>query len=193
MARFHLFEGPLLLLKPFELQRRFFNFITEWRLQRIDTTYSREGLKEGIRMGIHRLARDLREENTHELLKYTGVDLQTKLKMRLPEIPREELKQKLNFELENVRRVDIHSMVISLEGKVLDESSRFSAFVTAIGFIDPKGTGPISQFEVGRRINDLLVCNITFSRMISPMGRWRISDVNYFDPAVVSEKAPVLV
>ncbi|CAD5218714.1 unnamed protein product [Bursaphelenchus okinawaensis] len=193
MSKFHLFEGPCLLFRPFEIQRVFFNHLNEYRYKKLDPTYTREGLDAGVKEGIVRIAKDLREKNETKMVDYLGKHLRYRLKLRLPEMDKSVLQQNLNFDVDNIRKVYLHSIFMTMEGVKLTEDTRYTAFVTSIAYIDPKGTGPLSSFQVAKRVNDFLVCNITFGRTVKPMGKWRISDVNFFDPAVTEQLAHVYV
>ncbi|KAI6191341.1 hypothetical protein M3Y97_00217800 [Aphelenchoides bicaudatus] len=184
---FYLFKSPLVVSPSYEIWRSISNVLSKYYYAHFyESDFSDKAFQRGAKLGIFSCA-DAIHRNDQERLNYllTSNSLQY-IKKRIGELPPELINSKLSFKEDNIVSMFAHSNLLSTEKFLgIGERARPTFYSTMVAFIDKDSTKPISSAEARKRANELLVCNITFARVLTPLGRWQISDLNFFDGRAV--------
>ncbi|KAI6205680.1 hypothetical protein M3Y94_00819900 [Aphelenchoides besseyi] len=183
---FYLFKSPLVVHPPFELFRTLSNllFRTYYRYG-IEPEFTDESFIKGVKLGVCNCANSIRLQEYEKLTTISTTDTVKRLRRRIADLPQSALDEHLSFKMEDIDRVSIYSYLVSTDKFLgITDIHRITFYVTAVVLINRFGNQP-SSWKSKRNVEDKLICNITFGRILYPLGRWRVTDVNFFDGQVL--------
>ncbi|CAB3406692.1 unnamed protein product [Caenorhabditis bovis] len=135
-------------------------------------------------MGIQSVASSFYHKKWDQVSDIVAKDVLNLLIEARPEID-ENLENSLRFvKEENFILSFVHSSIISGKDvfKVV-KSKNIAIYFTVVSYVRLSDTVPddasIRQLT-GKYKNDVLVCNATFSRILNPLGVWKITAINFF-------------
>ncbi|KAI6173786.1 hypothetical protein M3Y98_01119900 [Aphelenchoides besseyi] len=184
---FYLFKSPLVAHPPFELFRTLSNglFRTYYRYF-IEREFTEESLIEGVKLGVCNCANSIRLQEYEKLNTISTSDTVQRLRRRIADFPQSVLDEHLSFKIEDIDRVIIYSYLMSTDKFLgITDLHRITFYVTAVVFIN-RFENELKSTKSKKKVEDKLICNITFGRILYPMGRWRVTDVNFFDGQVLN-------
>uniref|UniRef100_A0A914H8A2 Uncharacterized protein n=1 Tax=Globodera rostochiensis TaxID=31243 RepID=A0A914H8A2_GLORO len=156
-------------------------------------------------------ALNLRERQFDKFREISTEKLTDYMKQRIPELPSDQLEQRLQFNRQHLINGFIHSSGVAHKAvhKKLQEPNEervfFSTFIFYIDrtpqrkwayskqFVEEEEAMGIATFSEAPRLakllakpEDFLICNMTLGRLLHSFeeknaGRWRITDINFFD------------
>uniref|UniRef100_A0A7E4ZZ62 Mitochondrial import inner membrane translocase subunit TIM44 n=1 Tax=Panagrellus redivivus TaxID=6233 RepID=A0A7E4ZZ62_PANRE len=185
-ARFALFPTPTVVTPPFELSRSLGNLISKLTYLGFELGYTDAKFASGAESAIALAAKCIKQNDSAAMSAIMLSPCVSKLRQRLDEIPPELVQKRFDFTRDNIIYSGYHSSVISSNKAFNLDVGEMTYFSTAIAVIQPDSTKRVSlRTAISKATPDTLFCNITVCRQLSPLGLWRISDINFFDQSFV--------
>ncbi|KAI1715509.1 hypothetical protein DdX_07827 [Ditylenchus destructor] len=152
----------------------------------------------GANQAILRSASLIRERNFDEMQLYMINEAAENLRFSVSNIPNEIVDDVLEFSEDDMKKTFVHSSFFARDRQkerdptnkmaYLASSFNFTFYSTFVAFINKKKNESESSIaEMLKSPDPLLICNITIARTLKPLGRWKITRVNFFDKSYLEQ------
>ncbi|KAI1724967.1 hypothetical protein Ddc_06243 [Ditylenchus destructor] len=190
---FHLFETPAFISPTMQLRRLIMNPISQIIYRSLyEPEFNRDSFIKGANQAILRSASLIRERKFDEMPQYLINQAAENLRFSVSNIPNEIVDDVLEFSEDDIKKTFIHSAFFARDRyKERDPTNKltnmpstfnFTFYSTFVAFINKKKSESESSIaDMFKSPDPLLICNITIARTLNPIGRWKITHVNFFD------------
>ncbi|CAI5447827.1 unnamed protein product [Caenorhabditis angaria] len=178
------FEYPLVTVPSFDVTRKFGNIFAQTIYSTFfEKEFSVESLVHGANRGIHSLSHFIAEERWDQMENLVAKETVENLKFSRGNLDKR-LENALKFKEDDIVLSFLHSSIISGRDVFkLSKNRNIGIYFTVVSYVRLSENVPedakISQLT-GKYRNDVLVCNATFSRVLNPLGVWKITNANFF-------------
>ncbi|CAD6192809.1 unnamed protein product [Caenorhabditis auriculariae] len=180
----HVFEDPKVIVPSFDLSRRVGNIFSQTLYGiAFERSFTVEGLVRGANQGLKNVSTLFLERKWDKMEQIMVKDLIEELKISRERIS-PELEKALDFKEENFLISFVHSTFIAGSKMFkLSSSKNISMYATIVSYVrlspDVPEDASVSQLT-GEYKGKVLICNVTYGRVLNPMGLWKITGINYF-------------
>lgn len=177
-------ETPQVSVPSFELTRRIGNlFAQSFYTSCFEKNFTVESLVHGANKGIHSISHFLADERWDQMENLAAKDTVENLRYAKAGIS-EKLKSALRFDPDDIVLSFLHSSIISGRDVFkLSKSHNIGIYFTVVSIVRLSDKVPenasIGELN-GKYKDDVLVCNATFSRVLNPLGVWKVTSANFF-------------
>uniref|UniRef100_A0A8R1EQF6 Tim44-like domain-containing protein n=1 Tax=Caenorhabditis japonica TaxID=281687 RepID=A0A8R1EQF6_CAEJA len=182
--RAYIFDTPHVTVPTFEMSRRLGNLFSQsFYTLFYERNFSVESLVHGANKGIHSMAHFLADEKWDQMENLVAKETVDGMRVARAGISKR-LEDGLRFSPDDILISFLHSSVISGRDVLkLSNSRNIGIYFTVVSFVRLSEKVPenasIAELN-GKFKNDVLVCNATFSRVLNPLGVWKITSGNFF-------------
>ncbi|CAO4374486.1 unnamed protein product [Caenorhabditis nigoni] len=182
--RSFVFEVPQVSVPTFEFSRRVGNiFAQSFYTFCFEKNFKVESLVHGANKGIHSMSRFFADEKWEQMENLAVKDTVENLRFARKGLSKK-LESALRFSPDDIVLSFLHSSVISGRNVLkLSQSHNIGIYFTVVSLVRLSDKVPdnasIGELN-GKYKNDVLVCNATFSRVLNPLGIWKITSANFF-------------
>ncbi|CAJ76951.1 Tim44-like domain-containing protein [Caenorhabditis elegans] len=182
--RSYVFDTPQVSVPTFELSRRVGNlFAQSFYTLCYEKSFTVESLVHGANKGIHSLSHFLADEKWDQMENLAVKDAVENMREARKGLSKQ-LENALRFSPDDILLSFLHSTVISGRDVLKLSSSRnIGIYFTVVSFVRLSEKVPenasIGELS-GKYKSDVLVCNATFSRVLNPLGVWKVTNANFF-------------
>ncbi|VDM23641.1 unnamed protein product [Toxocara canis] len=174
------------VIPSFDVQRRIGNFLSQFIYQRLfEKEYTLNGFLNGITEAALLCARHISDGNWDRLGAIMNSEAVDELRERYEWLSEDD-KKRLRFSTNDVICAFIHSTFIS--GRRIfriSKPSNFAFYGIAVLYI--RKDESINVDEAPHKLlqssppGSIMICNVTISRPLNPLGIWKVTKVNFFD------------
>lgn len=182
--RTSVFDAPQVSVPTFELSRRVGNVIAQsFYTFCYEKNFTVESLVEGANKGIHSLSHFFVDEKWDQMENLTVKETVDNMRIARTGLSNR-LEDALRFNPDDIMISFLHSSVISGRDVLkLNKSHNIAIYFTVVSLVRLSEKVPYTASIgelCGKYKNDVLVCNATFSRVLNPLGVWKITSANFF-------------
>ncbi|CAJ0928935.1 unnamed protein product, partial [Mesorhabditis belari] len=179
---FSLFVKPKVATPHFEVSRLLTTNLAELYYKRKEPDYTQESFLRGAMEAASLCAEYITSNNWDGLSHLCTKDLVERIRDRCSEADLSQFKVTEG----DVLCSFLHSALFSGKKIYQFNPGTVHGYFTAVVFFRTSQSLPYDltpKEYLNKHIEDLLVCNITLTRTISPLGFWKITTLNYFTPS----------